>query len=404
MKHMKRMSVFKLSLRNLMHRRVRTTFLVAFVLILSASLMASNVLTESMEKCINRTVDRIGADVIVAPEEFSSELSNSLFSGERCSFYFSKEYVDDVAKIDGIKDISPQMYIASLDASCCSVPVQMVAFEPETDFIVQPWLEELGVEKLKDGQIVVGSKLEFNTGDTASFFGLDFEVAGKLEQTGTSYDNCAFMNFETAYTMFESEQMKYVSNISDPENVVSLLMIRTDEQTKPEDIATVVNYRMDTPLQAFTSTAIFDEVTGTLNQMRSYSAILITLLFLMAVLALVCIFNITVNERRREFGILLSVGTQKKNIFKMLLLEAGMIGLVGGVLGIILSGGGIMLFGELIIEKMSIPYLISDIGEYVQLALRCMAVSVVTSMLSTLYASVKVTRMEPFQLIQEVDR
>lgn len=401
---MKKISIFKLAFRNLVHRRVRTTFLMAFVLILSASLMASNVLTESMEKCINRTVDRIGADVIVAPEEYSAELSDSLFSGERCSFYFNKEYVDDVAAIDGIEKISPQMYIASLDASCCSVPVQMVAFEPETDFIVQPWLEELGVKELKDGQIVVGSKLEFKPGDTASFFGLDFDVAGKLEQSGTSYDTCAFMNFETAYKMFESDKMKYVSDVSDPENVVSLLMIRTDEETDPEEIATAVNYRMDTPLQAFTSTAIFDEVTGTLNQMRSYSAILIILLFLMAVLALICIFNITVNERRREFGILLSVGTQKKSIFKMLLLEAGIIGLVGGMLGIVLAGGGIQLFGELIIEKMSIPYLISDVSTYAGLALRCVAVSVITSMLSTLYASVKVTRMEPFQLIQEVDR
>ena len=212
------------------------------------------------------------------------------------------------------------------------------------------------------------------------------------------------MNFETAYKMFESDKMKYVSDVSDPENVVSLLMIRTDEETDPEEIATAVNYRMDTPLQAFTSTAIFDEVTGTLNQMRSYSAILIILLFLMAVLALICIFNITVNERRREFGILLSVGTQKKSIFKMLLLEAGIIGLVGGALGIVLAGGGIQLFGELIIEKMSIPYLISDVSTYAGLALRCVAVSVITSMLSTLYASVKVTRMEPFQLIQEVDR
>lgn len=401
---MKKISIFKLSFRNLRHRRVRTTFLMAFVLILSASLMASNVLTESMEKCINRTVDRIGADVIVAPEEYSAELSDSLFSGERCSFYFNKKYVDDVAAIDGIEKISPQMYIASLDASCCSVPVQMVAFEPETDFIVQPWLEELGVKELKDGQIVVGSKLEFQPGDTASFFGLDFDVAGKLEKTGTSYDTCAFMNFETAYSMFESDKMKYVSDVSDPENVVSLLMIRTDEETEPEKIATAVNYRMDTPLQAFTSTAIFDEVTGTLNQMQSYSAILIVLLFLMAVLALICIFNITVSERRREFGILLSVGTQKKSIFKMLLLEAGIIGLVGGVLGILLAGGGLTLFGELIIEKMSIPYLITDVGTYAGLAARCLAVSVITSMLSTLYASVKVTRMEPFQLIQEVDR
>ena len=43
----------------------------------------------------------------------------------------------------------------------------------------------------------------------------------------------------------------------------------------------------------------------------------------MAVLALICIFNITVNERLKEFGVLLSIGARKSQIFQMLLLEAG---------------------------------------------------------------------------------
>ena len=200
----KMLTVPGLAVRNLRHRRVRTMFLAALVLILSAALFTSRVLTESMKTCIDKTVDRIGADVIVAPGEYESDLSDSLFSGGLCSFYFEKSLMDQVKKTDGIDKISPQLYIASLDAACCSVPVQIVAFEPESDFIVQPWMSGSNVSELKKGQTVVGSKITAKAGDKISFFGQEYEVAGKLEETGTSYDNCAFMNFETAYTLFDS--------------------------------------------------------------------------------------------------------------------------------------------------------------------------------------------------------
>lgn len=84
----KMLTVPGLAVRNLRHRRVRTMFLAALVLILSAALFTSRVLTESMKTCIDKTVDRIGADVIVAPGEYESDLSDSLFSGGLCSFYF----------------------------------------------------------------------------------------------------------------------------------------------------------------------------------------------------------------------------------------------------------------------------------------------------------------------------
>ena len=77
----KMLTVPGLAVRNLRHRRVRTMFLAALVLILSAALFTSRVLTESMKTCIDKTVDRIGADVIVAPGEYESDLSDSLFSG-----------------------------------------------------------------------------------------------------------------------------------------------------------------------------------------------------------------------------------------------------------------------------------------------------------------------------------
>ena len=88
------------------------------------------------------------------------------------------------------------------------------------------------------------ARLRQKAGDKISFFGQEYEVAGKLEETGTSYDNCAFMNFETAYTLFDSFQIKYVTDLTEPQKYVSLLTIRTKDGADPKEVANTINTKM----------------------------------------------------------------------------------------------------------------------------------------------------------------
>lgn len=114
-------------------------------------------------------------------------------------------------------------------------------------------------------------------------------------------------------------------------------------------------------------------------------------------------FLLTVNERLKEFGVLLSIGARKSQIFQMLLLEAGMIGVLGGFLGVVFSGGGILLFKDVIMESMNMPYLNVNVSQYVSLALQSLGLAVGVSLLATLYAAVRANRMELYKLIQEVE-
>ena len=398
------LNIFQLSIRNLLHRRTRTLFLVALVFILSAVLFTSRILTNSMKDCIDKTVDKIGADVIVAPSEYASDLSDSLFSGELCSFYFKRDLIDGVQKVEGIEKISPQLYIATLEASCCSVPMQIVAFEPESDFIIKPWFEANNMGEIQRGQVVVGSKITKSAGDKISIFGLEYDVVGKLEETGTSYDNCAFMNFETAYTLFDSNQTKYVTELRQPENYVSLLTIRTKEDAAPKEVADKISRTMrESGLKAYTAKAMSGKVADTLEQMQSYSAFLIILLVIMAILSLICIFNITAHERLHEFGILVSIGARKNQILQMLLIESGLIGLIGGILGVLASVGGILIFKDLIVEKLAMPYLSVDFTEYAIIAVSGILLALLVSLLANVYAAIHATKMSTYQLIQEAE-
>ena len=88
---------------------------------------------------------------------------------------------------------------------------------------------------------------------------------------------------------------------------------------------------------------------------------------------------------------------------KQLLLEAGMIGVLGGFLGVVFSGGGILLFKDVIMESMNMPYLNVNVSQYVILALQSLGLAVGVSLLATLYAAVRANRMELYKLIQEVE-
>lgn len=389
-----------MAIRNLKHRKVRTAFLSAFLIVLTFSLLMSYMITDSMALCVNRTINRMGADIIVTSPDYANELSDSLFSGEICSFYIDRSALDSVAEIEEVDQMSPQLYIATLAAACCSVPIQIVAFEPETDFIVGPWLQELGISELKDGQVIIGNGL--NAEGSIVFFEQELEIAGKLEKTGTTYDNCAYVNFETAKMLLETPKLKEVTGSIDPENTISTIMLKTKPGSDNASIARYINYHLEgNKLKAFTSQGMFDSITNSLGQLQAYSWMLIGLLFVMAFLALICIFNITTNERLREFGILMSIGVKKSQIVKMLLIEAAVIGLVASLIGIGLSGGTILLFSDVIQEKMNIPYIITDVWVLLKMALTCVGVGVLSSELSILYATVKTMNMEPFRLIQE---
>lgn len=69
----------------------------------------------------------------------------------------------------------------------------------------------------------------------------------------------------------------------------------------------------------------------------------------------------------------------------------------------VLSGGGILLFKDVIMESMNMPYLNVNVSQYVILALQSLGLAVGVSLLATLYAAVRANRMEPYKLIQEVE-
>lgn len=402
MKNQRTWNSFQIALQNLTKQFYRTGFMIFFVILQTFTLLFSSVLMSNMKSGINNTVNRVGADIIVIPQGDTEQLQNSLFMGKACTIYFEEEWLDKIADVKGIACVSPQRYLETQQASCCDQAVQMIAIDPETDFLIKPWFQEEKEIDLNGDEIVVGANVLAKPGDTLTFYRTDFKVKEKLETTGMGYDNSVFMNLKTADRLKDSETAQKYLHLDTKEGLISMVMVEVDEGETPETVAMrIKNTYSDSPIDAFTSNRLFRTIFENVKKFTSYSMILEILLFTATALALISVFQITINERKKEFGILYTIGAKKYQVSSIIVYEALMISISGCVLGALLAVGIIMAFKNPISVKFDIPYF-DMVGNKLWLILaKCFVLSTITGLAASFYSAWKISKEEPYVLIRE---
>jgi putative ABC transport system permease protein len=402
MKKHEGLSIFSISLQNIKHRAFRNGFMIFFVFLQAFTLFFSTMLMENMERGIINTTDRMGAEVIVVPNKNSEELQESLFMGKPCTIYFQRQWLDKLQGVKGVNKLSPQLYLATLDASCCEEAVQLIAIDPETDFVIEPWLKTQGELKLKKGQVVVGHEVAAKVGEKVTFYNTQFKVAAKLERTAMGYDNSVFMSFDTAFELTNSKIAKENLKLENIEDLISMIVIDAEEGYSAEKLSVEIQHVYnDDDIAVYTANSLFSGIATEMKKFTHYSGILVALLFIATAMALISIFTITINERKREFGILYTLGASGRQIFSLVIIEAMIISITGGMLGVLASEGILFLFRNLIAMSLGIPYFQMTLTEVLLISSKCMMVSVLTGFVASFYSAYKISKEEPYVLIRE---
>lgn len=402
MKKDKQFNIFTISVQNIKHRPFRNGFMIFFVFLQAFTLFFSTMLMINMDKSIINTTDRMGADVIVVPDKNSKQLQESLFMGKPCTIYFDRQWVNKLQGVKGVNKISPQLYLATLEASCCESAVQLVAIDPETDFVIKPWLKTQGDLELKKGQVVVGHEVTAKVGEIVTFYNVDFQVAAKLDKTYMGYDNSVFMSFDTAFELADSKIANENLKLNNSEDLISMIMIDAEDRYSPDKLTVEIKYAYNSEdIGVHTANSLFSGISAEMKKFTSYSVILIILLFIATAMALFSIFTITINERKREFGILYTLGANGRQMFSMVIIEALIISIIGGLLGMLVSGGLLFLFKNLVAMKLGVPYFQMTLIEVLSVSSKCMLVAVLTGVVASFYSACKISKEEPYVLIRE---
>jgi putative ABC transport system permease protein len=99
--------------------------------------------------------------------------------------------------MEGVARASLQFFLTSLSESCCDAMVQLIAYDPETGFVVRPWIAENQGGSVEDGQIVTGSRIALCADNTIRLLGHNYPVAAQLSRSASGLDTSIFMTMNT---------------------------------------------------------------------------------------------------------------------------------------------------------------------------------------------------------------
>ena len=351
---------FRLATENLKRRPFRNVCLVLVVGLFAFTLFGGAVLNESLHGGLRVVGERLGADILLVPYGYEKKMEGALLRGEPSTFYLNEGLPEKLKGFPGIRKVSPQLFLSSLNAVCCTEKIQLIGYNPSTDFVVRPWMKNAAGTngELADDEVVVGNKILLNVGDEAMFFSRTFRVAGKLDRTGMGFDTSVFMTIPAARAL-----MKGAGILSDEADIagdfVSSVVVSVEEGYEPRDVTNAIfrAYAMDWNLDALVTKTMVSDIASQLYGFSFIILILSGILWLLAAAILLVVFSAMLNERRREFALLRLFGASRKWLRRLVITEAFLIACIGAFLGTAMACMALFPFGALIFQAIGLPYM-----------------------------------------------
>ena len=395
----------KLPGRNLRAYGARSAFLFAFAVLMAVATFGGSVLIHGIHRGLDTVEARLGADIVVTPSDAANEFNpqSFLIEAEPGYFYMDKSTVQKVGAIDGVKAVSGQIFLASARSSCCSGRYQVVAFDPSTDFVVQPWIaDSVGQAQLGHMDVIVGANVSVYDTDNFALFGQRLHVVGKFDPTGSTLDNAVYMNFETAKKVIDSSLRKGLNKYStlETDRIISSVMVKVAPGYDAEAVAAQIHQQVPGVAVA-TSTRMVSGIAQSLDSTSRTVAVLIGVAWGVGLLMITLLFVLMVAERRREFATLVAMGAHRRMISGIIIREALGVNLLGGVGGIIISGVLLVSFSGLVDQSLGGGFLVPSALTLALLSLGALASVGIVALVSSWIALRYVTTMDASLALKE---
>lgn len=406
---MKKLSSLSIALSNLSYKINRTLSMLLLTSLCAASVFACVVLYFGLKNGINTIQKRLGADLMIVPKGAEQKMQSVLISGEPNYFYIEKEIAEKISQIEGVEKVTSRFYLTSVSEDCCDFPVQIVGFEPETDFVISPWIEEsfppdskkFTEEFYTEGCVVTGSNV-LTQKDGVRFFGKTHPVSGKLSKSGAGIDNAVFVSMNTLKEIYDDAKERGFGFISDGKagSKVSAVFVRLSEGAKADSTAVKITSRIPN-VSVVKRDAVFSEISSSLDSVFFILKILAVSVTLFTVISLAIIFPLAVSSRTAEFSILRILGAAHKKCAEILLYEALFISVAGGLSGIALACLLVFPFCTAIDSALSVPLVFPPPAILFLTGCAVLLAVIFAVLLSALKSIIAVSKLEPYSAMKQ---
>lgn len=328
-----------LTIKNLKLNKKRTIVTIIGIILSTALMVGIGLLFSSFQDALIQEVISSNGSYHAMYEDITFDKIDSLKErGDLTYFYESKI---GFSKIDSVNEYKPYLYIAGVNKNYFGELKLKDGRFPNNDseIVISEHIKtnggvtynigdtlnlEYGNRYIIDDEIIKNGSYE--EGESLKIIGTkEYTVVGIVERSGyESYSACGY----SVFTL--DEKPTGSANLYITFNKKSRIISNTQK------LADTLNY--DKNLIDYNSSllALYGESNYS-NIGSSMVGMMIIMLSLVSIGCIIVIYNsfaISVMERKKEFGLLSSIGTKKKQLSYMVFFEALIVGVIGIVLGI----------------------------------------------------------------------
>jgi len=395
------MNILKLVARNLLRRKGRFVFTLLGITIGMASFVALQAIGGNMQREITNQASALGGDFLIVPEDLCPYNQIAIITGDAMPEFLSFSAFESVREIEGIEVIpllTRRMLIFNPNAGA-DQPVTVSGILPSETLAFRNWEIEQGeffTSENQEGAIIIGRGIErrygLDVGDELEVRpGEFFTVIGTLANTNSNDDTAVHMPLYQAQRIFDREgSITYmVAKFADVDYMADF------ERFSQEILLAANNIRV------LTNEQLLERVLGILGSVNITLQMVAGVALIAAAFGIINTMMTAVYERRREIGILQAIGGKSTSIFKIFVIESGLYGLLGGLLGVGVGYLTSIVVAPLVSEGSADMLMGMEMGANIdaRLILLTVAFSLIISIVAGLYPAWKASRLTPIEAI-----
>jgi putative ABC transport system permease protein len=387
------MNIYQLVFKDIARRKKRVVYAALGVIVGTMTVVSILTVAASGQARIEAQLEKYGPNLTVTPaiNNLDMQLGDlSLGTLSVGNNYISQDILpqvrqiadSEIRKARGITDpgdiatIAPSLYVT---AQVKGTSVTMVGVLPGPERLIRTWWNiDTGNYLSQPNDIVAGATvatlLDLKVGDSLSYGGTDFNIAGILAPTGSNDD----------YELIT--QLDTLQNAAGKQGLVSSIDIRALCNACPVDtIAASLNSAIP-GIRALAVKQVAESEMGMLDRINRLMLALAGVTLAIGCFGVANTMMTSVHERIKDIGIMRSAGASQRQIMGMFMQEAVIVGFIGGLLGY--AAGSLLAYviGPLIFQGAAVKWTLSLLPISIGVAL-------LVAVIAAVYPAFRATRI-----------